>query len=187
MDMIRPHGGTLINREVSGAERESLINSARDMERINLNAREVSDLEMIGVGTFSPLIGFMGRADYENVRDHKHLANGLPWTIPITLSVSQADADRYREGKQIALYQEGDHLLGVLTLEEKYTYDKEREAKAVYLTTEAAHPGVAALYAQHEVLLGGPIMLLNHPLNAPFQEYRRTPAQTRAIFAEKKW
>src|SRR2546430_1949227 len=111
METIRPHGGTLINREVSGAEREALLSRAEQLEKIELNAREISDLEMIGIGAFSPLVGFMLRADYESVRDNKHLASGLPWTIPITLSVKAEDAGRYREGKEIALYQGKDHLL----------------------------------------------------------------------------
>src|SRR5262249_27789564 len=185
METIKPHGGALINREASGEQREELLRKAVDMERIELNAREISDLEMIGVGTFSPLTGFMCRKDYESVRDEKHLASGLPWTIPITLSVKKEEADRFQEGKEIALHQTNDHLLGILHLEEKYTYDKEREAKSVYLTTDQAHPGVAALYDQGEVLLGGSVTVINHPLNASFQEHRRTPAQTRAIFKEK--
>ncbi|MEW6729705.1 MAG: sulfate adenylyltransferase [Acidobacteriota bacterium] len=188
MEAIRPHGGTLINREVSGTQREELIARAAKMPRIMLNLREVSDLEMIAIGAFSPLTGFMCRADYESTRDHKHLANGLPWTIPITLSAHPEEAEQFREGQEIALYQESsDHLLGVLNLTEKFNYDKEREAKAVYLTTEEAHPGVSALYRQSQILLGGPVQVVNRPLNAPFQSYRRTPAETRAIFSQKGW
>lgn len=187
METIKPHGGVLINREVEGEQRQALLDRAATMPRIDLTAREVSDIEMIGIGAFSPLTGFMNQADYENVRDKKHLANGLPWTIPVTLSVPSAQAASYEKGQEIALYQEGDHLLAILTLDEKYSYDKELEAKAVYLTTETAHPGVAALYTQHDTLLGGTIQVVNRPLNAPFQNYRLTPAQTRAIFAEKNW
>ena len=187
METIKPHGGVLINREVEGEARQTLLDRAPAMPRINLTAREVSDIEMIGIGAFSPLTGFMNQVDYENVRDKKHLANGLPWTIPITLSVPNAQAASYQEGQEIALYQEGDHLLAILTLAEKYAYDKELEAKTVYLTTETAHPGVAVLYSQHDTLLGGTIQVVNRPLNAPFQNYRLTPAQTRAIFVEKNW
>jgi sulfate adenylyltransferase len=185
--MIKPHGGELVNREVSGDERATLMARAKEMARIELNAREVSDIEMIAVGAFSPLTGFMGRADYENVRDNKHLANGLPWTIPITLSVPASDGENYQIGKQIALYQNSEHLLAILDLAEKFTYDKEKEAAAVYLTKEEAHPGVKALYQQEDLLLAGTISLVNHPLNATFPDYRRTPAQVRAIIAEKGW
>lgn len=187
METIKPHGGKLINREVSGAEKEDLLSRAKEMSKIQLNAREVSDLEMITVGTFSPLEGFMGRDDYENVCTHMHLKSGLPWTIPITLSVSKEQADSYKEGQEIALYQDENHLLAVLTLTEKYTYDKEKEAQSVFRTTDIAHPGVAALYKQEEILLAGSVKVLNHPLNVSFPAYRLTPTQTRAAFAEKKW
>lgn len=187
METIKPHGGKLINREVTGAEREELLSRANTMKKIQLNAREVSDLEMITVGTFSPLEGFMGRDDYENVCDHMHLKSGLPWTIPITLSVSKEQADGYKEGEEIALYQDENHLLAVLTLTEKYTYNKEKEAQSVYRTTDIAHPGVAALHKQEEILLGGSVKTLNHPLNVSFPVYRLTPSQTRAAFTEKKW
>lgn len=183
---IQPHGGVLINREADAATREALIASAPSMPKVELNAREVSDFEMIAVGAFSPLKGFMSRADYESVRDSKHLASGLPWTIPVTLSVSSEDAERLEIGSDVALYQ-GTHLLGVLHLSEKFGYDKRREAEAVYLTADEAHPGVRALYAQKEVLLAGDITLINHPLDASFKRYRFTPKQTREIFAERGW
>jgi sulfate adenylyltransferase len=187
METIKPHGGSLVNREIVGAEREELIARAKEMSQIELNAREVSDLEMITIGAFSPLEGFMGQQDYESVCQTMHLKSGLPWTIPITLSVSKEQADSYREGQEIALYQDSDHLLAVLTLTEKYTYDKEKEAQQVYRTTDSAHPGVSALYKQGEVLLGGSVKVVNHPANVSFAEYRLTPTQTRAAFGEKKW
>lgn len=187
METIKPHGGQLINREVTGEERQDLISRAKDMPQIILNAREVSDLEMITIGTFSPLTGFMGQQDYESVCKDMHLKSGLPWTIPITLSTSKEVADTYKEGQEIALYQTPEHLLAVLTLTEKYTYDKEKEAQLVYRTTEEAHPGVSALYKQGEVLLAGDVKVVNHPLNVSFPEYRLTPTQTRQAFAEKKW
>ncbi|MBL8149835.1 MAG: sulfate adenylyltransferase [Blastocatellia bacterium] len=187
MQPIKPHGGILINREASKQEREQLIERAPNMSRIELNQREVSDIEMIAVGAFSPLTGFMNRADYESVRDNKHLASGLPWTIPVTLSVKSQEADKYKEGSQVALYQGKEHLLAILNLEEKFTYDKEKEAAAVYLTTDEAHPGVQALYAQDDLLLSGQITLINHPNNLTFKEHRLTPAETRLFFQEKQW
>lgn len=187
MALISPHGGVLINREVSGIERETLCERAPSMPSIHLNAREVSDLEMIAIGAFSPLTGFMCKADYDNVRGNKHLANGLPWTIPVTLSVKDENASRYPEGRDVALYDSEDSLLGVLHLQEKYGYDKQREADRVYLTTNAEHPGVAALYAQGEWLLGGSISLVNRPKNPSFREYRLDPAQTREEFLKRGW
>jgi sulfate adenylyltransferase len=187
MDTITPHGGKLVNREVSGVDREALLERVPSMPRLELNPREVSDLEMIAIGAFSPLEGFMSEDDYISVRGNKHLASGLPWTIPVTLSVGAGRAATLDENQDIALYQGADHLLGVLHLQQKYRYDKQREAERVYLTTEEAHPGVSALYAQGDWLLGGPISLLNRPLNPEFPQYRLDPAATREAFNRKGW
>jgi sulfate adenylyltransferase len=186
METIPAHGGQLINRELTGVERETLLERAPAMPKLNLRSREVSDLEMIANGAFSPLQGFMCEDDYIAVRGNKHLASGLPWTIPVTLSTDEEFVSKVKEGEEIALYSE-DHLLGVLHLEQKYRYDKEREAERVYLTTETAHPGVAALYAQGDFLLGGKISLLNRPRNAAFPTYRLDPVQTRDAFKKKGW
>src|SRR5215204_4893548 len=126
METIPAHGGQLINRELSGVERETLLERAPAMPKLNLRPREVSDLEMIANGAFSPLEGFMCEDDYIAVRGNKHLASGLPWTIPVTLSTEADFAGNLKEGEDIALYSE-DHLLGVLHLTQKYRYDKERE------------------------------------------------------------
>jgi sulfate adenylyltransferase len=187
MDTIAPHGGKLINRETSGVDREALLERVPSMPRLELNSREVSDLEMIAIGAFSPLEGFMCEDDYIAVRGNKHLANGLPWTIPVTLSVPAERAEALHENESVALYQGKDHLLGVLHLQQKYRYDKQREAERVYLTTEEAHPGVSALYSQGDYLLGGPIGLLNRPLNPEFTQYRLDPAATRDAFNKKGW
>ena len=187
MDTIAPHGGKLINREISGVEREALLERVPSMTRLELNSREVSDLEMIAIGAFSPLEGFMCENDYISVRGNKHLANGLPWTIPVTLSVPAERANSLHENDSVALYQGTEHLLGVLHLEQKFRYDKQREAERVYLTTEEAHPGVNALYGQGDWLLGGPVSLLNRPLNPEFPQYRLDPSATRDAFNKKGW
>jgi sulfate adenylyltransferase len=187
METISAHGGRLINRELAGVERETLLERVPEMTRIDLSAREVSDLEMIANGAFSPLEGFMCEDDYVSVRGNKHLASGLPWTIPITLSASDNLAEGLTEDADVALYGAEDHLLGVLHLRQKFRYDKQREAERVYLTTERAHPGVSALYDQGEWLLGGPISLLNRPQGSAFPAYRLDPAQTREAFKKKGW
>jgi sulfate adenylyltransferase len=205
MDTIAAHGGTLVNREVTGVERETLLERVPSMPRIELRRREVSDLEMIATGAFSPLEGFMCEEDYITVRSSGHLASGLPWTIPITLSASDEQEASYGEAQEIALYEggtqdtgaspigasrggaPGEHLLGVLHLEQKYRYDKEREAERVYLTADPAHPGVRALFDQGEWLLGGKISLLNRPQSPEFPDFRLDPRQTREIFNKKGW
>jgi sulfate adenylyltransferase len=187
METTPAHAGRLINRELSGVERETLLERVPSMPRINLRPREISDLEMIANGALSPLEGFMCEDDYVAVRGNMHLASGLPWTIPITLSASQDLAELVGEGSEVALYAIGDHLLGVLHLRQKFRYDKRREAERVYLTTDSSHPGVRALYEQGEWLLGGPISLLNRPCNPSFPGYRLDPEQTREAFNKKGW
>jgi sulfate adenylyltransferase len=186
MKLIKPHGGSLINREVTGLERERLIEASRNMPALRLSAREVSDLEMIATGAYSPLEGFMDRSDYGSVCAHMRLASGVAWPIPVTLSLTNEQAGTVRQFQDVALYQE-DHLLAVLHLADKYIYDKVREAELVYRTTDAAHPGVRALYDQGDWLLGGKISLVNRPRNLAFSEYRRDPAETRTLFSERGW
>ena len=186
MKLIKPHGGNLINREVTGLERERLIAASVDMPVLRLNAREISDLEMIATGAYSPLEGFMDRSDYSSVCVNMRLTSGVAWPIPVTLSLTNGQASTLRQFQDVALYQE-DHLLGVLHLADKYVYDKVREAELVYRTTDAAHPGVRALYNQGDWLLGGKISLVNRPRDLAFQEYRRDPAETRALFQDRGW
>jgi sulfate adenylyltransferase len=186
MRLIKAHGGTLVNREITGTESERLKEASARMHALRLGAREISDLEMIATGAYSPLEGFLCEADYIAVRDNMRLANGLAWPIPITLSATNEQAELLREGDDVALYQD-DHLLGVLHLAQKYRYDRARESELVYKTTDLAHPGVQALFDQGEWLLGGRISLLNRPLDIAFAEYRRDPAETRSLFVERGW
>lgn len=187
METIQAHGGKLVNRELIGVEREALLERAPAMPRLDLSPREVSDLEMIANGAFSPLEGFMCEDDYICVRGNKHLASGLPWTIPVTLSAGEDRSSDLKEGTDIALYAGQERLVGVLHLRQKYRYDKQREAERVYMTTELQHPGVAALYEQGEWLLGGPISLLARPHNPQFPAHRLDPQQTRDAFKKKGW
>lgn len=186
MKLICPHGGNLVNREIQGREREELIRTATALPRVQLNSRQISDLLMIAIGGYSPLDGFLNEADYTSVRDQMRLVNGVVWSIPITLAVTKDEADALSVPAEMALY-DGDYLLGVLSVTERFTYDKEREAQAVYGTKDRAHPGVTALFAQGDWLLAGPIRLLNRPRNPLFQQYRLDPSETRALFSERGW
>ena len=186
MKLITPHGGTLVNREVTGRGRDQLMRAASEFPKLQLNARQISDLMMIATGAYSPIDGFMGEADYKSVVANMRLANGVVWPLPITLAVSGEEAKRLRVKKDVALYH--DHLLvGVLHLSEKYSYGKMRQAELVYRTTDPAHPGVQALYNEGEWLLGGQITLLNRPQEFSFLEYRKDPSETRALFQERGW
>ncbi len=187
MSLIAPHGGTLVDRTARGAAREALLRAATKLPSLELNAREEADLELIANGAFSPLEGFLGEADYTSVRDHRRLANGLVWTIPVTLSATREEIKDLKPGSEVALHSRDGRLLAVLHLSEIFTCDKQLEAQSVYLTTEEKHPGVAAVYAQDEYLLGGRISLLEYPNPNTFASYRYTPADLRALFVEKGW
>lgn len=184
---IAPHGGTLVNRFVAEADRAAVAAQAAALPTIALDARQISDLELIATGAASPLAGFLSQADYERVVNEMRLANGLPWAIPITLAVTDAQAATLKPGEKAALTDENGTLLAVLTVRDLYKYDKKVEAEKVYRTTDEAHPGVAALYAQPDTLVGGDVDVLTLPAHDDFPEYYLTPAQTRAYFAEKGW
>ncbi len=186
MKPIRPHGGTLVNREVTGAERERLIESAAVMPVLRLRAREISDLEMIATGAYSPLEGFLDRSDYSAVCSNMRLANGVAWSIPVTLPIKDEQAGAIRQFEDVALYQD-EHLLGILHLADKYRYDKVREAELVYRTTDQNHPGVSNLFKQGDWLLGGKISLVNRSTNLAFPKYRLDPSETRDLFLERGW
>ncbi|MBL8166993.1 MAG: sulfate adenylyltransferase [Acidobacteria bacterium] len=187
MSLIQPHGGVLVNREADGAERESLLRAAEALPTVTINARAEADLELIATGALSPLEGFLREADYLSVRDNLRLANGLVWSIPVTLSATAEERAKLTVGNDVALRTRDGRLVAVLHLAEIYTYDKQREAEAVYGTAEEKHPGVQVLYTQGEYLLGGKVTVLDHPSGQEFKQYRHTPAQTRALFAEKGW
>jgi sulfate adenylyltransferase len=184
---IAPHGGKLINAFVTGDAAEALREKAQNLQKIYLADRRLSDLEMIGNGAFSPLEGFMNRGDYENVVINKRLANGLPWTIPITLAVTADEAEALKQDQEVALVDKFDNILAVMTLEDIYKYDKQREAREVYRTDDEAHPGVKNLYRRGDIHLGGKIQVLAQRSDANFPEYRLTPEQTRRAFAERGW
>ncbi|MEK7281000.1 MAG: sulfate adenylyltransferase, partial [Chloroflexota bacterium] len=149
--------------------------------------RELADLELIAVGAYSPLQGFMGRADYEEVIHSMHLANGLPWSLPITLSTTKEEAASLQIGEEVALMDGDGQWWGLLALEEKYTYSKELEATLVYRTKDVAHPGVAWLMSQGEVLPSGPITLLQRRQFSGMTKYNLDPATSRQAFLEKGW
>lgn len=184
---IEAHGGKLINREVSDLLKKELLAESKSLSAITLNPWSLSDLELIAIGGFSPLTGFMNEADYTTAVEDLHLSNGLVWSIPITLPVTEDKAKQLEIGTRVALYGEDNHLYGVLELEEKYTYDKEKEAQHVYGTTDVDHPGVKKVYEKGNVYLAGPIYLLDRPKHDDFVDYHLDPAETRQLFNDLNW
>ena len=177
-----PHGGKLIDRFVTGDAAEELRQEASGLPTWELSPRELSDVEMIAIGGYSPLEGFMGEADYRSVVDRMRLANGLPWTIPITLSARIG----VKAGDRVALSFDA-RAFAVLEVEEVYERDKQHEAQQVFRTDDAEHPGVATLYAESETVIGGRISLFDALPQLPFPEYRLRPADVRAVAAERGW
>jgi sulfate adenylyltransferase len=186
-DNIAPHGGQLINRFASPAQQQEFQSKADHLPRVKLDARAFSDLELIAIGGFSPLTGFMDQADYDRVVQEMHLANGLPWSIPITLSVAEEVAAPLKEGSLVRLDDPTGRFVGVLELTQKYHYDKQQEAIQVYRTDDEKHPGVKVVYDQGAVNLAGSIWLLQRDPHPLFPTYQIDPAASRAMFREKDW
>ena len=184
--LIAPHGGALILNVVDEAERAEWQVRAKSLPRVVVGSRQLADLEMLAIGTYSPLTGFMTQSDYVSVVQDMHLSNGLPWSLPITLSVTSEQASNLREGSQIALVDAEGALQAVMLLLEKYRYDKRLEASKVYRTLDDGHPGVKVVYQQGDVLLGGPVRVVALQ-NQTFAQYRYTPTQSRKLFAERGW
>ena len=186
-DLIAPHGGELINRLATPAEKQDFLAQADSLPRVQLDKRATSDLVMIAIGGFSPIAGFMERDDYLGVVKDMRLASGLPWSVPVTLSVTSETAEPLTEGSLIRLDNPEGKFIGVLKLTQKYSYDEKLEAENVYRTTEEQHPGVKVIYDQGEINLAGPVWLLEREDHPQFPKYQIDPAKSRALFQEKGW
>jgi sulfate adenylyltransferase len=173
--LIEPHGGILIDRTGDRPE------DVETLEVVTLTSRELSDLDMLASGALSPLEGFMRREDYDSVLETMRLAGGLPWALPVCLAV-----DAPPVGDRIALADRSGRLVAVLDVEETFEYDKEREARQSFRTTDEAHPGVARLYAQEPLYVAGPVTVFERAEPA-FPELAKDPAETRVEFAERGW
>ena len=186
--MIEPHGGELVNRTAENEKKNELKNKAKDLPSIKINFDELTAVNNIATGLFSPIEGFMTKKDYQNVVANIRLADGTVWSIPIILGVTPEEADNLKKGQDVALYFEEDNkLYAILHLEEKYKYDQKKEAKNVYGTKEKEHPGVAQVYERDEILLGGKITLIRQIDYNNFDQYRLTPAETRKKIKKKGW
>ena len=182
--MIPAHGGRLINRLATGAQRDALLVRAKAAPRLKVNARELADLEMIAVGAMSPLEGFMGQADLKAVVERHRLANGVLWAMPVVLGNKGLKLD---VGQDVALEDEAGRLLGVLELAEKFGFDKNAEAQGVLGTTDKTHPGVQYLDGIGNEYLGGALWATDMPKHDFANEFRLTPRETRVLFKAKGW
>ncbi|MGB5439015.1 MAG: sulfate adenylyltransferase [Gammaproteobacteria bacterium] len=188
--LVNPHGGGALKPLLlEGADLAAEQQRAAGLTKISVSSRESGDIIMMGIGGFTPLDGFMTRADWEGVCDGMKMANGLFWPIPITLSTDAVSAEGISEGDDIALADsESGEILATMTVTEKYSIDKKHECMMVYKTTDDEHPGVKMVMAQGEVNLAGPVRVLSQGgFPETYGDQFMTPAQTRAEFEKRNW
>lgn len=176
---LQPHGGLLI-QAYNPEEIYQEIHA-----QIEIDAMALSDLELIGIGAYSPLEGFLSQKDYEQVVNEMRLASGTVWSIPITLPVSKETAERLIVGEKARLLYKGE-VYGLIQVEDVFEPDKAIEAINVYGTADLAHPGVKKMHEREDVYVGGKITLLKRP-EKPFKQYTFDPIETREIFKNKGW
>ncbi len=190
--LVPPHGSPVLKEKLlTGDALTQAQQKAKTLPQIQITSREAGDLIMLGIGGFTPLDGFMNKADWQSVCDNMHLSTGenagVFFPIPITLSTDSKTADTLQIGDDVALVLEND-IMGILTLSEKYRIDKAHECQTVFGTTDSEHPGVAMVIAQGDVNLAGDVVVLSEgEFPSKYGEIYLTPAQTRAIFEQKGW
>jgi sulfate adenylyltransferase len=187
-DPIAPHGGTLVDLLARGAEADTLAEEAQHLPKLVVNERELSDLEMLATGALSPLNGFQAEEDYTSILETMHLASGLAWTIPVTLSLDEDEVKRIGGTESVALLPAaGATSLAVLRVSQVFKRDRQKEALAVFGTEDLDHPGVKALHEAGDYCVAGPLEVIALPEHEDFVGYRLGPAQTRAEFRERGW
>jgi sulfate adenylyltransferase len=190
MPLVNPHGGgELQPLLLEGAERAGELRRAQALPKVRVSSREKGDLIMMGIGGFTPLDGFMTRADWEGVCDGMKTASGLFWPIPITLSIDAAAGAVAATGGEIALIDpDGDEILATMRVTEKYSIDKAHECATVFKTTDPEHPGVKMVMGQGEFNLAGPVKVLSSGgFPEKYGALFMTPHETRALFAKLGW
>jgi sulfate adenylyltransferase len=195
MALVNPHGKAkkLMPLLLEGAELKKAMEAAKSMDQVKMTSRETSDLVMMGIGAFTPLTGFMTKADWKGVCEKFQMADGLFWPIPITLSTTKGQAEALKVGQEVALVdEESGELMGSMKIEEKYEMseaDKKWECENVFTTTDAAeHPGVQKVMAQGDVNLAGPVKVFSEgQYPETYKGVYMRPEETRKIFEEKGW
>jgi len=187
--LVPPHGGELINLLLKPEYAAEIKAESRDFPSWDLTPRQICDLEMVLNGGFSPLTGFMNKADYESVCSNMRLSSGLLWPMPITLDVTEAFAKTLHSGStKIALRDAEGVMIAILHVEDIWQPDRQAEGKAVFNSTSVAHPGVAYLMNRSNPwYVGGRLEGLQLPSHYDFKALRQTPAELRADFANQGW
>lgn len=180
MATLHAHGGTLINRFRPDTPYEHI------QKEIELDATALSDLELIAIGAYSPLTGFLNQADYQSVVDRIRLSDGTVWSLPITLPVTHETAQSLSTGEDVRLVCDGE-TYGILQVGDIYFPDKHIETEKVYKTSDIEHPGVKKLLERPTVYVGGEITLVKRPEKKSFKNYHLEPSETRKKFSSLGW
>ena len=185
--LVPPHGSKKLKTlALHGSERKSELKKAESLPKLMCSSREFGDVVMLGIGGFTPLDGFMNRADWQSVCDNMTMKNGLFWPIPITLSTNDKTI---KEDQEVAIvYEKTNEIIATMVITEKYTIDREHECNTVYKTTDMEHPGVVLVMSQGEYNLAGPIKVLSDGgFPSQYGNLYMTPSETRAYFDNKGW
>jgi len=180
------HGGSLVNRILNEDQKGRALEECKQFPSVILDEEHVKDVKNIARGVYSPLDGFLCKQDLNSVIEHMRLKNNVIWPIPIVLDVSKDKANGLKEGKKVSLTDKDSNPIAILELEEKFTFDKDKIAKKVFLTNDQTHPGVKSLHERGEVFLGGKIDLIDNT-KEPFYNRNLDPKETRFLFNKKGW
>ena len=185
--LVPPHGSSNL-KPLALSPDEALLEKKKSetLTKVICTSREFGDVIMLGIGGFTPLDGFMNKADWQNVCKNMALENGTFWPIPITLSTNDDDIN---EGQEIAIvYEKTNETIATMVVSDKYTIDKELECKEVFQTTNTDHPGVAIVMAQGKYNIAGKVKVISDGgFPEQYGELYMTPSETRSYFEEKGW
>ncbi|TFG30107.1 sulfate adenylyltransferase [Candidatus Thorarchaeota archaeon] len=183
--MIEPHGGHLVDRTLTGSEREHVLGKFSKLHHLHITRETAQEIYNIAQGVFSPLEGFLTKKEFESVLRRGRLTTSVPWTIPIVLDADHKEISGVQIGDEIGLILNG-RPIAKMDVEDIFTYDKTDYATSVFGTNDALHPGVQKIREMRDRLIGGKISLLND-IDNPYPDYTLTPKQTRELFEKKGW
>ncbi len=187
-EFVSALGGELIDLMLDSESAEAIKHESGDFPSITLSQRQLCDLELLVNGAFSPLTGFMCKKDYEAVVQELHLADGTLWPIPVVLDVPDEFADGLEVGQRVALCDGEGFMSAVMTIDDIWQADKEREAEYVYSTTSKDHPGVRYLYEKvHNMYIGGRVDSIQLPVHHDFENLWDSPRELRSLFGKMGW
>lgn len=186
--LIKPYGGILQNLIIDSESAEQLKTESESYISITLNNRQLCDLEMLAIGAYSPLTDFMDQENYNSVVNKMKLVDGTLWPLPIVLDLPDQLAEQVYAGDKLALRDAEGFMLAVMTVQEKWSPDKQHEAKQVYGTTNLDHPGVNYLFnSTADNYISGELSVVQAPEHYVFSRFRRNPAEIRSFFEKQSW